>query len=74
MDRTEEEKSWWVLQQLEWMLKRLEIPSDLKEFGVGREDLDELVKNGMEVQRLLVNNKRYVTADDARKLYLEVLL
>ena len=45
----------------------------MKEFGVPAEDLEGLVEAGMQVQRLLVNNMRPVTADDARKLYQEVM-
>lgn len=68
-----EEKSWRLLERLETLLRALEIPADLKDFGVGREDLEDLVWAGMEEQRLLGNNKRMVTAEDARNLYLEVL-
>ena len=32
-----------------------------------------LVEAGMDVKRLLVNNMREVTAEDARKLYLEIM-
>ena len=71
--RTPEEKGKWLLRKLEYFIKELEIPSDLKEFGVGREDLTELVAAGMDVQRLLVNNKRMVTEEDARRLYLEIM-
>ena len=38
-----------------------------------KEDLEALVASGMEVTRLLVNNMREVTPDDARKIYQEVL-
>ena len=41
--------------------------------GVPAEDLEGLVESGMQVQRLLVNNMRPVTADDARKLYQEIM-
>lgn len=51
----------------------MDIPTSLKEFGVPEEDLDGLVEAGMQVQRLLVNNPRQVTPEDARKLYLEIL-
>lgn len=71
--RTPEEKGNWLLRKLEYFIKELEIPSDLKEFGVGREDLTELVTAGMAVQRLLVNNKRPVTEEDARRFYLEIM-
>ena len=54
-------------------LKHLDIPTSLTEFGVPKEDLEALVSSGMEVTRLLVNNMREVTPDDARKIYQEVL-
>ena len=54
-------------------VEHLNIPKSLKEFGIGSEDLDELVEAGMGVQRLLVNNMRTVTAEDAKKIYLEII-
>ena len=59
--------------RLEHIVKHLDIPTSLKEFGVPAEDLEGLVNAGMQVQRLLVNNMRPVTADDARKLYQEIM-
>lgn len=72
-DISEEEKSAWIINRLDEIVKHLEIPTSLKEYGVPAEDLEILVSSGMEVQRLLVNNMREVTADDARKLYQEIL-
>ncbi len=71
--QTQEEKSAAVIARLEGIVKHLNIPTSLQEFGVPKEDLEDLVRSGMEVQRLLVNNPRLVTADDARRLYQEVL-
>ncbi len=68
-----EAKSDWVLNRIDQMIERLQIPKSLTAFGVGKEDLEILVEAGMNVQRLLVNNKRLVTADDARDLYLEIM-
>lgn len=68
-----EEKTAWIISTLEHIVKHLEIPTSLKEFGVPAEDIDGLVEAGMQVQRLLVNNMRPVTAEDAKKLYLEIL-
>ncbi|MDT2573235.1 iron-containing alcohol dehydrogenase [Enterococcus raffinosus] len=68
-----EEKSAYMLAQLEDIVKVLEIPTSLKEFDVPAEDLDDLVAAGMEVTRLLVNNKREVTPEDAKNIYLEIL-
>ena len=70
---TVEEKSAYMLAWMEKIVKDLDIPTSLKEFGVPAEDLDGLVEAGMQVQRLLVNNMRQVTPEDARALYLEIL-
>lgn len=71
--KTEAEKSAAVIQRLEAIVKHLDIPTSLTEFGVPQGDLEALVASGMEVTRLLVNNLRQVTPEDARKIYQEVL-
>ena len=71
--KTEEAKSAALIARLDEIVKHLDIPKSLQEFGVPREDLDSLVAAGMEVTRLLVNNRRKVTPEDARKLYLEIM-
>lgn len=70
---TVEEKSAYIISWLERIVKHLDIPTSLKEFGVPAKDLDALVEAGMQVTRLLVNNMRQVTPADARALYLEIL-
>lgn len=67
------EKSKYIIDLLENIVETLEIPTSLKAFNVPEEDLEELVEAGMEVQRLLVNNMREVTPEDARKIYLEIM-
>lgn len=67
------EKAHYMINQLEEIVEVLEIPTSLKTFNVPEEDLDGLVAAGMEVTRLLVNNQREVTPEDARKIYLEIL-
>ncbi len=64
-----DEKSAWVINRLDEIVKHLDIPTNLKEYGVGMEDINDLVKAGMDVQRLLLNNMRAVTAQDVRELY-----
>ena len=71
--KTTAEKSAWIINRLEEIVKHLDIPTSLKEFGVPESDLEGLVEAGMQVQRLLVNNPRPVTPEDARALYKEVL-
>lgn len=68
-----DEKSKALIKWMEKIVKHLDIPTDLKEFGVKKDDLDILVENGMKQQRLLVNNMKEVKADDARRIYQEVL-
>ena len=70
---TEEAKSKAVIDRLDEIVKHLDIPKSLKEFGVPESDLASLVASGMEVTRLLVNNMRKVTPEDARKIYLEIM-
>ena len=62
-----------MIAKMEGIVKHLDIPTSLKEFGVPESDLEGLVEAGMQVQRLLVNNMRLVTPEDARKLYLEIM-
>lgn len=68
-----EEKADRIIAKLQEIVADLKIPTDLKPYGVSPEDLEDLVRSGMEVQRLLVNNCRPVTADDARKIYQKLL-
>ncbi|WP_304164563.1 iron-containing alcohol dehydrogenase [Phenylobacterium aquaticum] len=46
----------------------------LEEVGVGRQDLERLARDAMNVQRLLINNPRDVTYDDALGIYGAVLV
>lgn len=45
------------------------IPTTLSEIGVPQKAVDEMAKSAMEVQRLLKNNPRVVTEEDARDIY-----
>ncbi len=71
--KTEQEKCAWMIRRIEKIVTHLDIPTSLKSFDVPTEDLEELVQAGMQVQRLLSNNKRLVTEADARALYLEIM-
>lgn len=70
---TKEDKADWFLGRMEEIIRRLEIPSSLSSFGIGREDLGDLAKAGLDVKRLLNNNKREITYEDACGLYLEIM-
>ena len=62
----------WI-RRMDEIVKKLQIPTSLQEFGVPKEDLDGLVEAGMQVKRLLVNNMREITPEDARAIYLQVM-
>ncbi|MDE6951343.1 MAG: iron-containing alcohol dehydrogenase [Lachnospiraceae bacterium] len=70
---TEEEKAEKLLARMGEIIRRLEIPTSLQAFGIGQEALEDLVSAGLEVRRLLDNNKREMTAEAARQLYLEIM-
>ena len=72
-ETTLEGKSAAVITRLEQIVRHLDIPTSLTEFGVPEEDLEALVASGMEVTRLLDNNMRKITPDDDRYLYQQVL-
>lgn len=70
---TEKEKADRFLTRMEEIIRRLEIPASLSAFGIGTEELEALVAAGLDVKRLLNNNKREIGYEDARKLYLEIM-
>lgn len=67
-----QDKAGWLLERMESLVRTLDIPTKATAYGVSPEEVEFLVAAGMNVQRLLVNNKRTVTTEDARKLYLEL--
>lgn len=70
---TEEAKSKAIIDRMGEMVEYLDIPKSLKEWNVPESDLDSLVEAGMQVTRLLVNNRRKVTPEDARAIYSQIM-
>ena len=66
-------KAEWVITTMDSIVKHLDIPTSLRQFGVPESDLETLVASGMEVTRLLNNNMRKITQEDARNIYKQVL-
>lgn len=71
--RTEEEKAQYVIDQIADIVKVTDIPTDLTRYGVTMEDLDFLVTAGSQQQRLLVNNRKELSLEDIRNIYLKVV-
>lgn len=68
-----DEKADYVINEIADIVKYTGIPTDLYSFGVKKEDLDLLVESGSKQTRLLVNNRKELTLDDIRSIYLQVL-
>ncbi|MPN00554.1 Lactaldehyde reductase [bioreactor metagenome] len=71
--KDDEETSKKTVEGIFSLVRSLGIPSDLRELGVRKEDLDEIVAAAMKVTRLLDNNPKPVTPEDARDIYLKLL-
>lgn len=70
---TWEEKADHMIERIAAVVRNTKIPTDLNAFGVKMEDLDFLVDAGSKQQRLLVNNRKELSLDDIRAIYLKVL-
>ncbi len=66
------EKAIRVVTEIEALVRAAKIPP-LSFFGVKEEDLEFLTDAGFGVKRLLNNNRRTLTRDDVRAIYLSVL-
>jgi len=53
------------------LCKELNLPVKLSKVNIPKDAIDRLVEGAMKVTRLLVNNPREITAEDARSIYLE---
>lgn len=71
--QTEEEKSAAVIERMDQIVEHLDIPKKLEELGVTDAPIDWLAEAGIKQQRLLTNNKREVTLEDARAIYQQII-
>jgi alcohol dehydrogenase class IV len=58
---------------LDAICRDCKVPASLAEVGVARKDLERMATDAMKQTRLLVNNPREVTYDDAYAIYAEAL-
>lgn len=66
-------KAQYVIDEIAAIVKATDIPTDLASFGVKMEDLDFLTDAGSKQTRLLVNNRKDLSLEDIREIYLKVL-
>lgn len=70
---TEEEKSAAVIKRMDEIVEHLDIPKTLDALGVHDAPIDWLAEAGIQQQRLLSNNKREVTLEDAKAIYRQIM-
>ncbi len=66
---SDEAKTQALIDALRELIDDVALPATLSAAGVRHEDIDRLAEDAMLQQRLLVNNPREVTLDDARAIY-----
>lgn len=69
IEGTDENKCEALLQYLELLPKMLGLETKLSAMGIVYEDLDVLATDAVTYTRLLVNNPREITVEDARAIY-----
>lgn len=67
------EKAETVLEYLESLIHDLNIPADLKEYGVESSHLDDIADAAMKVTRLLDNNPKKLSREEIKNLYAKLL-
>lgn len=67
------DKAETVLEYLESLIHDLNIPADLKEYGVEFSHLDDIADAAMKVTRLLDNNPKKLSREEIKNLYAKLL-
>ena len=62
-----------LIDRLALWTRQLQIPQDLRRFGVTEGDLDRLAEGAAKVKRLLGNNPKPLTLDDMKAIYRRLL-
>jgi alcohol dehydrogenase len=72
-EASSEEAAEALISQIEEWTKRLNIPQNLKEFGIKEEDVAELAEAASKVTRLLNNNPKELSVSDMEDIYRKLL-
>ncbi|TDQ41101.1 iron-containing alcohol dehydrogenase [Aureibacillus halotolerans] len=63
-----------VVDKIKELTKTLEIPQDLAEYGVDKDSIEEMAVAALDVKRLMDNNPKTVTKNDAIAIYSKLLV
>lgn len=72
-NKSDEEIGDLVVEEIFNLTKDLNIPNNLKDYGITLEDLDGLVEAAAGVTRLLDNNPKEMNKEDIRNIYLKLM-
>ncbi|WP_457982714.1 iron-containing alcohol dehydrogenase [Bacillus paralicheniformis] len=72
-DLTAEQAAEAVVQKIREWTKRLNIPQDLKAFGVTASDVDDLADSASKVTRLLHNNPKPLSLENIKDIYRKLI-
>lgn len=70
---TADEKADFMIDKIAEIVKAVDIPTDLKQFGVKMADLDFLIDSALQQTRLLDHNMKVLTRADVEQIYRSVL-
>ncbi|HHT24398.1 MAG TPA: iron-containing alcohol dehydrogenase [Clostridiaceae bacterium] len=68
-----EKKAQKIIDKIAEIVKTTNIPTNLNEFGIKEDDLEDLVQAASQQTRLLVNNMKDLSLDDMRFIYHKVM-
>jgi alcohol dehydrogenase class IV len=72
-NKSDEEIGDLVVEEIFNLTKDLNIPNNLKDYGITLEDLDGLVEAAAGVTRLLDNNPKIMSKEDIRNIYMRLM-
>ena len=62
-----------LIHYLHELIAKLQLPQSLAELGIEEKHIDSLANDALEQQRLLINNPKAVSLEDAKQIYRNAL-
>lgn len=68
-----ENKAQAVINAIYTLVENINIPNNLEQYGIGEEDIDDMVEGAAKVTRLLDNNPKKMTKEDIKNIYKKLI-
>lgn len=68
-----EDKAQAVINAIYTLVENINIPNNLEQYGIGEEDIDDMVEGAAKVTRLLDNNPKKMTKEDIKNIYKKLI-